>query len=73
MAAEGIVLVAAVILFIATENMHKPIQITDVWTLPMIILLGLVWLTERWAYSAAQTKSSTQAENKELEIDSDRS
>jgi len=73
MAAESIVLAAAVILFIATENMHKPIQITDVWTLPMIILLGLVWLTERWAYSAAQTKSSTQAESKDQEIDSDRS
>jgi len=39
----------------------------------MIILLGLVWLTERWAYSAAQTKSSTQAESKDQEIDSDRS
>ena len=33
----------SMLLFFLTENPHKPIQITDVWTLPMIILMCICW------------------------------
>lgn len=36
----------SLILFLLTENMHKQIQIVDIWTLPMIFLLALCWAVE---------------------------
>lgn len=38
-----IILIIAVVLFVLTEDMHKPIQIIDIWTLIMLILLCVIW------------------------------
>lgn len=47
-AAETILMAASIIMFILTEDLHKPIQVVDIWTLPMIIILLVIHMIERY-------------------------
>lgn len=42
-AAQVIIAIAALVLFIRTENMAKPMVIVDKWTLAMIVLYAVAW------------------------------
>ena len=49
-AVESLGVIASIILFILTEDLHKPIQVVDVWTLPMLILFAaMIVIARRWA------------------------
>lgn len=48
---------AAIILFVITENPHKPIQVVDGWTPVMLIILILIWvMAKREAKKPLQEK-----------------
>ena len=44
---EAELALVSIFLFIITEDTHKPIQMVDVWTLPMILILLGMWLINR--------------------------
>lgn len=48
-AVESMLTTASILLFILTEDLHKPIQVIDAWTLPMILLLALLYAAEKAA------------------------
>lgn len=47
----------AVMVFIITEDPHRPIQMTDAWTPVMIILLAALWLTVSYTEGAQQFRT----------------
>lgn len=44
---ELMLAITSLLIFILTEDMHKPIRMTDAWTLPMIAIFALLFITER--------------------------
>lgn len=49
------------LLFEITEDPHKPIQITDTWTIPMILLMFLCWLVATGNYKKLTRKNFRKA------------
>jgi H+/gluconate symporter-like permease len=45
----------SLILFIATEDLHKPMQVIDIYTFPMILLLIAVWFIRKKLEKAVTT------------------
>ena len=43
---EAIIAITAVLLFIFTEDMRKPMVLIDKWTLVHILLLGIIWIID---------------------------
>ena len=56
MIAQLIIAVAALILFIRTENLTKPMVIIDKWTLAMIILFAATWAIDVFVIRYAREK-----------------
>ena len=52
------IMVAAVFVFIITEDLHKPIQMVDVWTPIMILLLAVIWVIEFLHQKKTQEESN---------------
>lgn len=45
---ESLGAIASVILFVITEDLHKPIQVIDIWTLPMIVIFAAMIMLAKW-------------------------
>ena len=51
---EFCLMLVSIILFVITEDLHKPIQIIDVWTPLFLIVLGSMILVSRWFMKAGE-------------------
>lgn len=51
LALEAAVAACAVIIFILTEDMHKPMQMVDKWSFLMLLPIAAMWLIEKTAQS----------------------
>lgn len=54
---ETLLLMVSLSLFIITEDLHKPIQLVDAWTLPMILILILIYGLEIYRGRRAYEKN----------------
>ena len=53
---ELMLIIASTLTFLLTEDLHKPIQMIDTWTLPMVILFNLLYAIEWLAYRKKNEK-----------------
>ena len=61
-AVEVILAALSILLFMLTEDLHKPIQIVDIWTLPMIILFAGIFGAEQYHFRKKQEDASASSD-----------
>ena len=62
MIAQVIIAIAALVLFIRTENLTKPMVIVDKWTLAMIVLFAITWVIDVFVIKYAKQKEDQEDE-----------